>query len=202
MEELQNSEFLEKEILDDARKKAERILRASEKDKEKLEREWESRFKATVAELEARYEGLQRQALNRIEDSLPLEKKRRRLAFFESRFSAYLDAFFAELDQEALAGIIARGLEARKAALEGRKVAVGFSGLDELTARGAVKRGLGGAAEPSFARAEGQARGLVVSGDGGEVICRLTVDELKSSLRRGKRAALGRLIGVGEEPQA
>ncbi|MDR2516630.1 MAG: ATPase [Spirochaetaceae bacterium] len=111
MEELQSTGVLDREILEDARGKARRILKAADGQIAQADREWEERTLAALTELEkraaARLENVRRECAAR----LPLDRRRARLkkidallhaagrAWLESlpraRFLALLEAEFA-----------------------------------------------------------------------------------------------------------
>jgi V/A-type H+-transporting ATPase subunit E len=137
MEEIISTEALEREILEDARRKADRALRAAEEEASRMAAAGERRAAAAIAEFEsaaARKAKLYRaEALGR----LPLERSRILAAYVDSRLSQAVLAYLAGLPEEAVAGI------ARRLLLAG----VPYLGSGGLRLR---HRGIGAAAAASL----------------------------------------------------
>ena len=76
MEELQSTEILDREILEDARKKAQRILKAADDTIKAKSDEWEKKTAAALEELEKKYAEQNQLANHEIMAVLPLDKRR------------------------------------------------------------------------------------------------------------------------------
>jgi vacuolar-type H+-ATPase subunit E/Vma4 len=99
MEELQSSELLDREILEDARRKAQRALRNADEAVSRSKANWEKKTAADIAALRGLY--TQRLAANRaeLEARLPLDKKRCRLALVDRLLSGAKDSYLKSLDK-------------------------------------------------------------------------------------------------------
>jgi hypothetical protein len=113
MEELHNTEVLDREILEDARKKAYRILKSSEDTIKEQAGVWEEK---TRQELEA----LRRQYAERLERSreeilarLPLDKRRLRSETAESLLRGAMKQFLEGLPGERILAVLGEELRSR-----------------------------------------------------------------------------------------
>jgi hypothetical protein len=129
MEELRSTETLDREILEDARRKAGAALKAADAaaaaaagrwakrerdDKDELKRKFADRLAAERAEIMAR---------------LPLEQRRLRTARIEGRLAEAIAATLAAQPRAALIGLLAAELRARAAYLPEGPLAVRSAGL-------------------------------------------------------------------------
>ncbi|MBL8967516.1 MAG: hypothetical protein JNG85_10920 [Spirochaetaceae bacterium] len=114
MEEIASTEVLEREILDDARRKAERVLRDADAAVRAAEAAGRDRAARSVGELEAEYEARDARYRNETLARLPLERARIKAAHVDARLRAALDGRLSThggAGLEALvAGILARAV--------------------------------------------------------------------------------------------
>ncbi len=104
MDELRSSEALEREIRDDARKKAERILKQVDEEIRRLREAAEAQGSAEGERLSERYTQRADQYREEILARLPLEKKRLRIQWAEAELrKALASALSAMPDEELLA---------------------------------------------------------------------------------------------------
>ncbi|MDR3114972.1 MAG: ATPase [Treponema sp.] len=100
MEELQSTELLDREILEDARKKAYRILKAADEAVKAGAEAWEQKTNAAIAGLRQKYtqdfETIQRELKAR----LVLDKRRIRMEKIEALLTSALDGYFLSLPRE------------------------------------------------------------------------------------------------------
>ncbi len=97
MEEIRGTETLEREILDDARKRADRILRKAEDDAKSLQTQAEQKLKEALDALAEEYRQKQKRAEQETLSRLPLEKMRLDIE--------YRDAHLREETQRAVAAL-------------------------------------------------------------------------------------------------
>jgi len=195
MEEIASTDALEKEILEDARKKGEKILRDGEAEAARIRSEFEGRSASALAALAEdfrsrteRYEG---ENLAR----LPLERGRLKATYIDRLLESAMDRYLAALPADKVAGLVG-GLLSRAAGLVAdSRVAVGYKGMDEATARGLVSANLPRARVLSFARDEGlAAAGLLVTSEGGVLTVRATMDLVGERLLDEHRGELARTL--------
>lgn len=193
MEELASTEVIETEILDDARKKGERILRDADAEILRLGAESEKRRAAELAALDRYFEDRIRKHRTENEARLPLDKARMRISFLDRRLREGTEGFLARLDAPARAGLVA-GLLSRASSLVGKaELAVVARGLSEDEARAILAKALPGASMKSFSpSAELAAEGLVVETLPPRIKIRATLDLVSEDLldlRRGELCA-------------
>ncbi|MDR2150854.1 MAG: ATPase [Spirochaetaceae bacterium] len=111
MEEVQSTEVLDREILEDARKKAYRILKAGEETLIAQKAEWEKREQAAIAELHQRYKARTEITRNEITIRLPLDKKRMYSKEIERILNAAMTNYLTALTREKLLALISKELQ-------------------------------------------------------------------------------------------
>jgi ATP-dependent helicase YprA (DUF1998 family) len=130
MEELQSTEALDRELLEDARKKAFRILKTAGDAITANAESWEKKTREAIAELEKHYAGLRQESIVEILARLPLEMRR----IWSEKVEAFLDAavedWFRGLSREQVLALLTRELECR------------LAGCPEFTAAGTVRVGI------------------------------------------------------------
>ncbi|MDR2661817.1 MAG: ATPase [Treponema sp.] len=131
MEELQSTEALDREILEDARKKAFKILKSADDSVAASKALWERKLQKTLEQARTAYAKKAEQSRQEILVKLPLDKRRIRSERIETLLNGAMQDFLASLDRDALLRILGRELEERTAALEGET-----SGAGELRGRG------------------------------------------------------------------
>ena len=106
MEVVKTGEALEKQVLEDARTKASRVLAEADRECEALREEWRRRTEADIRRVEADRDskiGAVRQELGA---SLPLDFMRARLSHIQESVGRALEEFFARLAPEDLGRIV------------------------------------------------------------------------------------------------
>ncbi|OHD71719.1 MAG: hypothetical protein A2177_01910 [Spirochaetes bacterium RBG_13_68_11] len=196
MEVLNTGEELGRQILEDARKKASRLLEAVDKECAAIRGEGRRVAEAEIARVRA--DGDRTIAAMRAEmkAALPLDFLRTRLGFIQDTVTAALRAFLEGLSLGDLAGILEGRIRKAAGALAGRTITVLHGGLDAKLARQTVERAAPGIAI-SAVRPLPAGRGLEIESDDGRVRFRCTTAELEAELLEERReelavAALGR----------
>ena len=100
MEELRSTEALDKEIQSDARKKAEKILADADSESSRILNDVSKRLKKSEEERRKFYESKIRQFEHNGEASLPLEKQRFLVSYFEKSVSESIDSYLKALPEE------------------------------------------------------------------------------------------------------
>jgi len=198
MEILNTGEELGRQILEDARKKASRLLDAAEKESAGIREAGRRAADEEVARLRA--DGDRQIAAMRaeMEAALPLDFLRTRLTFIQETVVTALRAFFEGLSPEDLAGILAGRIRKAAGALAGRTVTVLHGGLDAGLARATVERAAPGVSIKALQPLTG-GRGLEMQSDDDRVRFRCTTAELEAELLEERReelavAVLGREV--------
>jgi hypothetical protein len=113
MEELQSTEILDREILEDARKKAYRILKTAEDTVGANGAIWEQKTGESLAELNTRYAERRKLAAAEIMARLPVDKRRAKAERIESLIQSAVETWYRSLDRERLLSLLGAELAAR-----------------------------------------------------------------------------------------
>jgi vacuolar-type H+-ATPase subunit E/Vma4 len=118
MEELNSTEVLDKEILEDARRKAQRILKTADETTASGTKKWERKTGIALKGVRDRYETRLEANRSEIMARLPLDKRRIRLAKIESFLKDAAASYLAGLSRSRLLALLERELKKRADELE------------------------------------------------------------------------------------
>lgn len=195
MEEIGNTEAIQKEILDEARKAAEKILRDAEEEvtftasqaverakvaKESVAKAADSWIARNRAEMLAR---------------VPLEKIRYRTALVDGRVRKALTDWLGGLGEDRIAGLLEEHMKPSAPVFNRREVSLRYKGLSKARAVAVAKTALG-VPEPREAVEDPKlpATGLVVLSADGKLTLRATMDLVEADLLDRKRGELSRAL--------
>ncbi|MDR0997695.1 MAG: ATPase [Treponema sp.] len=223
MEELQSTEVLDREILEDARRKAFRILKTADDTVKSNAAGWEKKISAALADLDTRHEERRRRAAEEIMARLPLDQRRAESEKIEALLSRALELWYAAQSREGVLGILEGELRRRledcpefgdrpfrvtfhrlengegeallKKTLPGEKWQINTSGLDAGGAAGASSTGAGAAIKASGVLS-GKYPELVL--DSPQVRISVSLNMLTEELLADYRAELTRAL-IGDE---
>lgn len=111
MEELQSTEVLDREILEDARKKAYRILKTAEESMKTGVAVWEKKGDADLAEVRQRYAERVLEMRKEIMARLVLDKRRVRSEKIEALLTSAMETYLLGLKRESLLSILEKTLQ-------------------------------------------------------------------------------------------
>ena len=141
MEELRTTEALGREILEDARKKACKILKTADDTLAVQKREWEEKANGAVDSIRKVYSERLKKTTEEIFARLPLDKRRLRSENAEKYLVKAMDDFLRSLKRETLLSVLKDELSERLAAETGnddiRGAEVRYSGMS-LSEAGAL----------------------------------------------------------------
>lgn len=100
MEELRSAEILDKEIQDDARKKAEKILRNADSQCDQIMAQVESRLEEAKKEKEIYFNQKAEQVKKDLDSSMPLEKSRFLVSYISSSIAKGVNEYLKTLSSE------------------------------------------------------------------------------------------------------
>jgi len=141
MEELLSTEVLDREILEDARKKAYKILKTADENLSAHIRDWEGKTREAVSSIQKKYAERTKKAEEEILARLPLDKRRLRSETAEGFIKKAIDDFLQSLGREKLLAILEGDLSQRLTVFdkeEKREVLYSGMSLDEV--RGILER--------------------------------------------------------------
>jgi len=141
MEELLSTEVLDREILEDARKKAYKILKTADENLSAHVRDWEEKTLQAVTSIKKNYT----ERINKTEEEilarLPLDKRRLRSETAENFIKKAIYDFLLSLGREKLLAILEEHLSQRLTVFDGdEKREVIYSGLSLDEVRGVLER--------------------------------------------------------------
>ena len=146
MEELQTTEILDREILEDARKKAFRILKAADDTVKIKSGEWERKLSAELEELEHRYAEQEKTSEQEIMAVLPIDKRRTKAKKTEELLRSAVQNWYAGLSRPRVLEILRNELALRVSACGNLAASSGIrvliSDLDETEARAILREAL------------------------------------------------------------
>ena len=141
MEELQSTEILDREILEDARKKALRVLKAADDTVRAQTAEWETKTAQSIEELEKKYNEDREAAADKIMARLPIDKRRAKVEKIESFLQSAVEAWYQSLSRAKVLELLSEELKKRILAcgvLPGEKRAF-FYGINGKEAQETLK---------------------------------------------------------------
>jgi vacuolar-type H+-ATPase subunit H/predicted HTH domain antitoxin len=106
MEELRTTAVLEREILDDARKKAARLLRTADDSLAQQKRDWDKKLADDLESIRKAYMNRMKKTVEDIFARQPLDKRRLRLRTHEEFLSAAINDFLSGLDRTRLLSVL------------------------------------------------------------------------------------------------
>ena len=113
MEELQSTEILDREILDDARKKAMRILKQAEDTIKAQNAEWEKKTADCIEELDRKYAEQEKHDTEKVMSRLPIDKLRLKIEKTENILVSAEDNWYESLDRSYILKLLENELGMR-----------------------------------------------------------------------------------------
>lgn len=208
MEELRSTEILDREIYEDARKKAEKFLRAADVECGRLRDEADARIKA--AELEKRAEYGARLAAYRqdAESTIPLDKQRRLVSFIDREVHVALREWFRMIGPDRRLELYRSKLQRCVPVLGARKLRIRETGYPPADIVSLVDAVAGkGRVEDIEELSETEARlaelsdGFIVETADRSILCRVTRSEIFDELLSRRRQELAESLFGGRLPE-
>jgi len=134
MEELQSTEALDREILEDARKKAFKILKNADDSITASRAAWEGKLEDTLKSARKKYNGKAADACKEIMARLPMDKRRIRSKTVDRFLNTAMEDFLGSLDRRSMLRILEKELAQRAVLRSGEDS--GDPGKGELRYRG------------------------------------------------------------------
>jgi V/A-type H+-transporting ATPase subunit E len=207
VEVVKTSEELEKQILEDARKKAAKILETADKECAQIRAQWSSKLEEESRNAEedcARKIGAMRAELDA---ALPLDFMRTRLAFTEEALRSQLDGFFASLSAAEISRIILTLIKRVSQVFAGKNVKAFVGGLEAKTAEKMLREQIPGVtvaqikpiSEAGGRKAAKDSQGIIIETEDEKIRYRGTFGELRLILMEDHREELmSALLGKKE----
>jgi len=153
MEELQSTEILDREILEDARKKAQRILKTADETIRAQTSEWEKKTVESIGELEKKYREQKEAEVEKVMARLPIDKLRSKVEKIDSMLQSAVEAWYGSLNRsriiELLTGEFAKRIDSceefssdngqKKSTAKTSQIRALYSGLSQKEAETTLK---------------------------------------------------------------
>ena len=140
MEELKSTDVLDREILEDARKKAYKILKTADETLETQTRDWEEKTGNMLDSVRKNYAEKTKKETEEIFARLPLDKRRLRSETAENNLVKAMNDFLRSLPRETLLAVLEKELLKRLEACNEEGIMQGagilYSGMELSEARG------------------------------------------------------------------
>lgn len=191
MEELKSTDVLDKEIQDDARKKAEKILRNADIQCEQILAQVDSRLEESKKEKEAFFNQKANQVKKDLDSSLPLEKSRFLVSHISSSVAHAINNYLKTLSQEKRFNLAISLLSRFKNLISGKTFDATVYGFDCGFAKTQLedKVKIANCSSVDFAKLSQTAiegidihEGIILTSEDGIIKIRLTLEELFSEV--------------------
>lgn len=207
MEELRSTEILDREIQDDARRKADKILKSVDAECIQLELETASRIEAVTREKEAEYNELLQTYIRDAEASVPLIKQRRLVSFTDTSVRSALDLWFNDIGKTKRLDLYRKLLEKFKDVLLKHTVTASYVGYSEKEIASLLESVFGTGIITEYiclnsrsAEAAGFSDGIKLVSSDRLIVCRATREEILEDLLSNKRQELAEALLGGSVP--
>lgn len=209
MEELRSTEILDKEIQEDARRKAERILKDADDECTRMMADVEDRIQKGRDARKASYDEKLAAKRRDSEAAIPLEKQRFLISFENSAVQDACAAYLAALKPAQKLELIEKLLDQKKTVLKDRKFNAQVCGFDISAVKKMLEAGLGAKSILSCVEADvncikaagGTFEGCLLESDDRAVKCRLTIAEIIDGIADTQREELVAALFAGRLPE-
>jgi hypothetical protein len=106
MEELQSTDILDREILEDARKKAHRILKTADDTIKSKSADWEKKLSISLDELEEKYAKNSKSITEEIMAVLPIDKQRAKARKIEELLNSAVETWYSRISRQRVLGFL------------------------------------------------------------------------------------------------
>lgn len=198
MEELRSTEILDKEIVADAQKKAERIAAKAEEECKKIAASVEARVQEEISKTKDNLNLKLKNFERDLNASVPLEKSRFYVSYVQDSIVENINEYLASVPEDKITSLLIN--RCKKVDFSNFKLKAYVYGLDEKKTEKALKEVLG-ASLGSTEKTEfnkiifeesvlKENKGIILISDNGEVKCRFTLSQVVEEILDKKRAEL------------
>ncbi|MBP5329208.1 MAG: hypothetical protein J6Y75_04850 [Spirochaetaceae bacterium] len=205
MKEFRSTEILDKEIQEDARRKAEKLLKRADIDGQRIIDETEDRIKEVEAEKKNQYAERVKNYGNNLEASLPLEKERFLVSFQNQTIIDAIKAYISALSEKQREQLVEKLLIQYKPFLNNKKFSAQYTGFSGTIVQTLLEKNFGKKmiAEITERKKTGAdfEEGLYIETEDKTVMCRATIAELVHSIIDTNRFELANTLFSGRFEQ-
>lgn len=212
MEELRSTEILDREIQEDARKKAERILASAQDEVQKILSSVNERLESVKKEKELLYEAKVEHFKKDRQASVPLERERFLVSFQAKAVREAINNYLVNLTIEKKSRIFEKLLERYRPALENKKLCVKVFAFDADRAALLIKKVYGNTSVESIQAVEvsevcgpsdylKEKEGFIIETSDGAVRSRVMLSEIVEDLIDSHSYELTKTLFGGRIPE-
>jgi len=179
MEELRSTDILDKEIQNDARKKAQALLEQGKAKAAELLNKVQERLDAARIQKEKFYGAKEGKKQKDSDASLPLEKERFLVSYIGSSIDQSINDYLKKLSSSQRVQLVMKLLDGKEDLVKGRKFSAKLYGLDKKEVQEAVEKKLGSKLLSCETVQNVQnPEGLILESEDRAIKIRLTIDEI------------------------
>ena len=212
MEELRSTDILDKEIRDDARKKAEKILKNADAQGQQILADVETRLESAKKDRESYYSQKAAQFKKDLDSSLPLEKSRFLVSYISSSVASAINDYLKTISQEKRIQLVLTMLDRFESLTDGKSFEAAVYGFNLDLAKNELNKNnklhISSFLATEFAKTGEVAvdgieihEGIILVSDDKVVKIRLTLEELFSELIDKYRNELAVTLFGGRLPE-
>ena len=205
MKEFRSTEILDKEIQEDARRKAEKLLKRADIDGQRIIDETESRIKTVEAEKKELYTERLKNYSNDLDASLPLEKERFLVSFQNSIIIDATKKYISSLPENQKEQLVEQLLIHYKPYLENKKISVQYTGFSKASVQTLIEKNIGKQMVSAITERKKTGTdfedGLYIETEDKSVLCRATLAELLNGVMDTNRFELANTLFRGRFEQ-
>lgn len=212
MEELRSTDILDKEIQDDARKKAEKILKNADAQGQQILADVETRLESAKKDRESYYSQKAAQFKKDLDSSLPLEKSRFLVSYISSSVASAINDYLKTISQEKRIQLVLTMLNRFESLTDGKSFEAAVYGFNLDLAKNELNKNsklhISSFLATEFAKTGEVAvdgieihEGIILVSDDKLVKIRLTLEELFSELIDKYRNELAVTLFGGRLPE-
>ncbi len=212
MEELRSTDILDKEIQDDARKKAEKILKNADAQGQQILADVETRLESAKKDRESYYSQKAAQFKKDLDSSLPLEKSRFLVSYISSSVASAINDYLKTISQEKRIQLVLTMLDRFESLTDGKSFEAAVYGFNLDLAKNELNKNnklhISSFLATEFAKTGEVAvdgieihEGIILVSDDKVVKIRLTLEELFSELIDKYRNELAVTLFGGRLPE-
>ena len=212
MEELRSTDILDKEIQDDARKKAEKILKNADAQGQQILADVETRLESAKKDRESYYSQTAAQFKKDLDSSLPLEKSRFLVSYISSSVASAINDYLKTISQEKRIQLVLTMLNRFESLTDGKSFEAAVYGFNLDLAKNELNKNnklhISSFLATEFAKTGEVAvdgieihEGIILVSDDKLVTIRLTLEELFSELIDKYRNELAVTLFGGRLPE-
>ncbi len=179
MEELRSTDILDKEIQNDARKKAQALLDQGKQKVSEILARVQERLEAAKVQKEKFYGAKQEKKQRDSDASLPLEKERFLVSYIGSSIDQAIDSYLKNLSSGQRVQLVTKLLDGKESLTDGKKFSATVCGFEKKEAQDAVEKKLGSKLLSCETVQNGHSpEGIILESEDKSVKIRLTIEEI------------------------